>query len=460
MGVLKRNTRIISEHEKTGKTPVNFGRRQKKLREPRRKHHWKRWIITTACLLVVGALGFFGLKTYNSIKEVFSGNGDLLSLLGGSQGKLLKGEIDGRVNILLLGVGDEEHSGATLSDTMIVASYDTKSKSIGMISIPRDFYAKTNGGFAKLNTAHAYGEQKQEGSGPDTAATAIETISGLPIHYYARVDFTGLAEMVDAVGGVTVEVERDFCDYNYPGTRKALCFKAGSQNMDGAMALKYARSRHAAGPEGSDFARSKRQQRIIIALKEKVLSTETVFNPSKVLKIITTLGNHLKTDLGMDELSRVYEISKDIDTKAIVSKNLDPTTGLVAPSSGTAAGYVLIPTEGQGVYDDIHDFFKNIFAGVEIKKEAAKMSFLNGTWSTLYYTNLTNDFESNGVTIIADGGTKSRNTLVTTIVDYTGGQKSATIKYLEEKLRVKATAGTKTEGQTYDIQVILGKDYR
>lgn len=462
MGVLKRKNQIIAEHEETGKTPVNFGRRQKKLREPKRKHHWRKYIAIAITLIIIGVLGFFGIKTYNAVKDVFSGGGDLLSLLGGSQGKLLDGEIDGRINILLLGIGDEGHSGSTLSDTMIVASYDTKSKAIAMISIPRDFYAKVNGGYGKLNSAHAYGEQKLDGGGPAAADAAIETISGFPIHYYARVDFTGLEKIVDTLGGVTVDVDKAFCDYGY--TRAAyynpVCFKAGPQTMDGETALKYARSRKASGSEGSDFARSKRQQKIIIALKEKVLSTETVFNPSKVLKIINTLGKHLKTDLSMDELSRVYELSKGIDTNGIISKNLDPTTGLVRASSGTAAGYILIPAEGQGVYDDIQDFFKNVFAGVEIKKEAAKLSFLNGTWSTFYYTNLTNDFESDGVDIVDDGGTKSRNTLVTTIVDYSGGQKQATVKYLEEKLGVKATTATKAEGQVYDIQVVLGKDYK
>lgn len=450
----------MDQHQETGKTPVHFGRRQKKLKEPRQKHHWRRWIITTICLLVVGGIGYFGIRAYDAVKDVFSGDGDLLSLLGGSQGKLLRGEIDGRVNVLLLGVGDDGHSGATLSDTMIVASYDTASKSVAMISIPRDFYAKTNGSYTKLNVAHAYGEQKQEGEGPAMAKKAIEEISGLPIHYYARVDFTGLKEIVDAVGGVEVDVERAFCDYNYPGSKKPLCFKAGKQTMNGDIALKYSRSRHAAGAEGSDFARSKRQQRVIVALKNKTLSTETVFSPSRVLKIMTSLGKHLKTDLGMDQLSRVYELSKDIDMNAVINRNLDPTTGLVQASSGTAAGYVLIPVEGQGVYDDIRDYFRNVFAGVDIKKEAAKVSFQNGTWSTLYYTRLTDKFESDGITITVDGGTKSRNTLVTTVVDYSGGQKRATIKYLENELGVKASTGTRKDGQTYDIEIILGKDYR
>lgn len=464
MGALKRNTRIISEHQETGKTPVHFGRHQKKLKEPRKKHKWRRRIALGIVFLVIGGLGYFGYRAYDSIKDVFSENGDILSLLGGSQGKLLQGEIDGRVNVLLLGVGDDGHSGSTLSDTMIVASYDTQSKAISMVSIPRDFYAEMPGGgyYTKLNAAHAYGEQDKEGGGPDAAETAIEKISGLPIHYFVRVDFTGLVEVVDAVGGVTVDVERDFCDYGY--TKAAyynpVCFKAGEQVMDGETALKYARSRKASGVEGSDFARSRRQQRILIAIKEKVMSTETAFNPSKILKIMTALGKHLKTNLGMDELARAFELSKGVDTNAVINKNLDPATGLVAASSGTAAGYILIPTEGQGEYGDIHDFFRNVFAGVAIKKESAKLSFLNGTWSTYYYTKLTDSFESDGFNIVDDGGTKSRNTLVTQIIDYTGGQKPESLKYLEAELGVKATTATKPEGQVFDIQVILGKDYK
>lgn len=464
MGVLKRNTRILDEHQEAGKTPVRFGKRAKKLKDPKKKKKVRRLVILTLSVLVIGSLGYFGFRAYNSMKNVFSGGGGILNLLGGSQGQLLKGEMDGRVNVLLLGIGDEGHAGENLSDTMIVASYDTKSKAVSMISIPRDFYAKMpNGGYyAKLNAAHAYGEQAKEGSGPEAAKTAIQEISGLPIHYYVRVDFTGLTEIVDAVGGVTVDVDRDFCDYGY--TKAAyyhpVCFKAGVQKMDGETALKYARSRKASGAEGSDFARSKRQQKIIVALKDKILSTETAFNPARVLKILESLGKHIRTDLGMNELSRVYELAKGVDTNAIINKNLDPTTGLVRASSGTAAGYILIPTQGQGVYGNIREFFQNVFAGVETKKEAANISYLNGTWNTYTYTALYDLLENDGFKVVADGGAKSRTYTTSEIIDYSGGQKPASVKYLEDKLGVKATSAAKPDGQKYDIQVILGKDYQ
>ncbi|MDD3678993.1 MAG: LCP family protein [Patescibacteria group bacterium] len=460
MGIIKKSQ--ITKEDQDKKTPIRFSKKNKGNEKPARKRQIKKWLILSFVALVLGFIGFFGIKTYNSIKDVFSGDGGVLNLFGGSQGKLLKGEIDGRVNVLLLGTGDEGHAGYTLSDTIIVASYDTKSKAVSMISIPRDFYVQIPGGnYTKINAAHAYGEQRESGGGPELAIKTVESVIDLPIHYYARVDFTGLRDIVDALDGVTVEVERDFCDYQYTRSAyyKPVCFKAGSQTMDGETALKYARSRKASGVEGSDFARAKRQQNILVAIKKKVLTTETAFNISKVNKIITALGKHLKTNLGINELARVFEISKNIDQNLIIQKNLDPSSGLVKASSG-AAGYILLPTEGQGQYAAIRSYFKDVFVNIGIQKENAKISFLNGTWSTYYYTNLYNRLEADGYNIVSDGGTKTRNYSTSQVIDYTNGQKPETIRKLESILGVKATAGTSIEGQKHEIQIIIGSDYK
>mgnify|MGYP001101237059 CR=1 FL=1 len=461
MGILRKdNFRLEDKKEKT---PLSFSKKEKKSRNKSRKINIKKWAIITTFVLVFGGGAYFGIKAYNSIKNIFAGDTGILNLLGGSQGQLLKGEIDGRVNVLLLGVGDEGHAGSTLSDTIILASYDTKSKAVSMISIPRDFYAKMpDGSYTKINAAHAFGEQKGEGKGPDYAVKTVEGVVGVPIHYYARVDFTGLEEIVNALGGVEVDVERDFCDYEYERRSRynPLCFKAGLQKMNGETALKYARSRKALGPEGSDFARSRRQQNILIAVKEKAFSAETALNPAKILAVLESVGKHLKTNLGMSEIARVYEISKGINTKEIIQKNLDPESGLVLASSSPWAGYILIPIEGQGQYSEIHEFVKNVFATIGIKREAAKVSFLNGTWSTFYYTKLYNSLESDGYNIVEDGGARNRNYVTTQIIDYTNGEKAETIKHLEERLGIKAQKADKAEGQNYEIRVILGSDFK
>jgi polyisoprenyl-teichoic acid--peptidoglycan teichoic acid transferase len=461
MGILRKSN--IKYEDNREKTPVSFTKKKRRSRNPLRKHNVKKWAIVTVVALVVGAGAYFGISAYNSIKNIFAGNAGILNLLGGSQGQLLKGEIDGRVNVLLLGVGDEGHAGSTLSDTIILASYDTQSKAVSMISIPRDFYAKIpNNGYTKINAAHAYGEQRQEGGGPETAVSVVEEVVGVPIHYYARVDFTGLEDIVDALGGIQVDVERDFCDYAYEGRsrKNPVCFKAGLQTMNGKKALEYSRSRKALGPEGSDFARSKRQQNIIVAIKEKALTSETALNPAKILAVLESLGKHVKTNLGMNEIARVYEISKGINTKEVIQKNLDPTTGIVEATNSPTAGYILIPTAGQFKYSEIHEFVKNVFATLGIKREGAKVSLLNGTWQTLYYTNLYDSMETDGYSIVEDGGARTRDYTTSQIIDYTNGQKSETIRALEKKLGVIAKKSEPAEGQNYEIRVIIGSDFK
>jgi LCP family protein required for cell wall assembly len=330
-----------------------------------------------------------------------------------------------------------------------------------MISIPRDTYVEIPGnGYAKINASHAYGEQQAEGNGPEVAMKTVESYTGLPIHYYARVDFSGLEKIVDALGGVTVDVENSFCDYQY--TKAAyynpVCFDAGEQKMNGEQALKYVRSRKASGVEGSDFARAKRQQNLLVAIKEKALSTETAFNPGRVLSTLEALGNHIKTSFEMDEMARVYEISKSIDTNMIIQKNIDPSTGLVVADSG-AAGYILVPTDGMGNYDAIQEFFKIVFDGIEIQNEDAKVLFLNGTWSSWAYTKAYEEMEDTGYNLLPDGSTKTRDYTQTVITDYTKGEKSATVKALEEKFGVVAIQAERAESQEHDIKIILGTDY-
>lgn len=452
----------IEFEETKEKTPVRFKRKENKLKDPIKRKKIKRWVIISFLLILLGFGGYFGYKAYNSIKNIFANDSGLLNLLGGNQGQLLKGEIDGRVNILLLGVGDEDHQGSTLSDTMIVASYSTSDKAVSMISIPRDTYVEMpNDVYAKINSAHAYGEQKEKGLGPDWAIKVVEEYSGLPIHYFARVDFSGLEKIVDSLGGVTVNVENSFCDYSYPGRgyRNPVCFNKGEQQMDGEEALVYSRSRKALGVEGSDFARAKRQQNLLVAIKNKALSAETVFNPARVLAVLETLGEHIKTSFEISDLKRIYEISKEVDDSLIIRKNLDPTTGLVVADSG-AAGYIIVPVDGIGEYEEIHNFFSGVFNSISIQKENAKLAVYNGTWNTWNYTKFYEKLEADGYNIVDDGGAEARTYIISKIIDYTNGAKPETIKRLEEELGVTVIKGVKEENQEFEIEIIVGKDYQ
>lgn len=467
MILFKRKKKVLEDSDKKGKTPVKFSRaerlKKKETGETKKKKWPKRVIISVISLIIVVCLGVYGFKIYNSAKKMFEGDGGILNLLTGNTTQPLNGEKDGRVNVMLLGVGDEGHSGSTLADTIMIASYDVRTKSVAMFSVPRDLYVKIpSNGYTKINAAHAYGEEKNKGGGPALMKETLESTFALQIHYYARVDFSGLAELVDALGGVRVDVENSFCDYNYPTERRGdtskVCFNAGSQVMNGTKALQYSRSRHALGVEGSDFARSKRQQKVLLAIKEKSFSAETAVNPKKVMDIMSALGNHVKTDFAMNNIPRLIELAKGVDTTKVITRNFDNSPqGLLVSDSSPTAGYILSPRTGN--FKEIQGVIKNIFAEALARSESAALGVYNGTWTTGLATTVGDDLKKAGYRVVFTGDSQTRNYTKTQIIDMSDGKKSETIKALESRFGVVATKQS-NDGAGQDIKIIIGRDYR
>ncbi|MFA6017319.1 MAG: LCP family protein [Patescibacteria group bacterium] len=189
------------------------------------------------------------------------------------------------VNILFLGIAGADHDGPNLSDSMVVVSYDLKNNDLTTISIPRDVWSEALRD--KINSAYAYGEAKKKGAGFILAKAEVETIIGQPVHYAAAINFDQFEELINFVGGVEVTVENSFTDNEFPivGKENDLCdgdpdykcryktisFIKGITHMDGQTALNFVRSRHAVGSEGTDFAREKRQQKVMEAVKNKLI---------------------------------------------------------------------------------------------------------------------------------------------------------------------------------------------
>lgn len=303
--------------------------------------------------------------------------------------QLLRGEDGDRINILLLGVGGAGHDGPQLSDTIILASYQPSTKNIGLVSIPRDLYAPIPGyGWRKINHANAYGELDAPGTGPTLASEVVEDIFKQPIHYYVRVDFDGFADLIDDLGGIDVTVENAFTDPAYPTVGKenedcgtyttstneegetvqipdyscrfeVLRFTEGPIHMDGTTALKFVRSRHGTNGEGSDFARSRRQQLVLLAVRERVLSASTLLNPAKISRILDTLKDNIATNISGDELVRFGQIAKDIDTSTLKNHVLD--TSAASPLYATSRGgaYVLLPKDDN--WNSLEQIAANIF---------------------------------------------------------------------------------------------------
>ncbi len=439
-----------------------------RLRPPRARRITLRQatLFLLAILLLIGAA--FGTKLYLAARKIMAdGSGKIApALLGDLDPTKLRGEGDGRVNILLLGIGGSGHEAPNLSDTIMVASFDPKTKDVAMLSVPRDLYVKIPGkGYGKINSAHASG-------GPATASKVVSKVIDQPIHYYAVVDFAGFKRAIDAVGGIEVTVDEPIYDPSYPCDRgRGVCplrIKAGKQHMNGTIALRYARSRKST----SDFDRAKRQQKVLVALRAKAMQASTLSNPVKLSGLVDALGSHVKTDLQFNEIKKLAENAKDVDPSKIQSHVLDTSpSGLLVDGTGRipGAGSIELPKAGTFDYSQIQDFVKNIFVDRYITGENAIVEIQNGTGVEGLAGTAVRSLKAAHYNVLEPtnaGQLYSR----TFIYDYSGGKKPFTVAYLEKRFGVKAqkgalssapgTAETTTSAAKPDIRIVIGSDYR
>lgn len=372
----------------------------------------------------------------------------------------LKGEGDGRINILLLGVGGANHTAGALTDTIMVASIDPVHKDVAMLSIPRDLYVKIPGyGQAKINAAGTYG-------GAELSKQVVSKLLDLPIHYYVQADFDAFKQAVNTVGGVEVAPETALYDPEYPcDNGRSYCkfnLKAGPQKLDGATALKYVRCRHGAC-EG-DFGRAARQQEVLLALRQKVVDAQTLTNPLKIGALVDNAGEHVRTDFNLKELTKLAELLKDAKTDNIVTKVLtNDTDGLLVNGSNQfpGAGSILLPRAGAFDYSEIQELVHTIFVDGYLKKEAPKIEITNGTNTYGLGAKLSKQLSAYSYKVVAVGSA-SELVAKTQIIDYSEGSKPYTVRYLQQRFKAQVIKGDPAQKPTSGAEVVImvGKDYQ
>lgn len=216
-----------------------------------------------------------------------------------------------RTNFLLLGIkGENEIDVKDLADTMILASYDHSTNQVTIISVPRDLWVDSLK--TKINAVYHYGQQRDPPAGLSLVQASIQETLGLSIHYTSVINFNSFVEVIDLLNGIEVDVETAFTDSLFPipgrensypieSRYETISFTKGKIMMDGETALKFVRSRHAEGDEGTDFARGKRQQLVIKALRQKLLSTSTLLDKNLRQKLLGVVQENLNTNLVLDE---------------------------------------------------------------------------------------------------------------------------------------------------------------
>lgn len=323
------------------------------------------------------------------------------------QGGLGIKNTNGVTNVLLLGNAGGTHDGPYLTDTIMVASINLRKSTVNLISLPRDLWIDD----LKMKINAVYEVGKVKGQGVNFSKEKVENILGIPIHFGIRIDFRGFVQAIDQVGGVDLVIDKSFSDSLYPiaGRENDLCgmkeeekdlaeggrqkvilkpdgniatesadfpcrfetisFNGGQTHLDGETALKFTRSRMGTNNEGSDFARSKRQQKVLEAFRGKVLSTETLVNPSQIKKLLTTFGESVETDIPIDDAIVLYGFVKKSDkVKNFVIDGQKENSLLINPPVGEYRGWVLLPKSGN--YNDIHKYVQKILQG-EVKNEGS-----------------------------------------------------------------------------------------
>lgn len=395
--------------------------------------------------------------------------------------KQVKGEDDDRINILLMGMGGDGHDGPYLADTIILASLKPSTGQVSLISIPRDLNVPiSNSGWRKINHINALAEAEKKGSGGEASIKALSEILQIPIDYYITADFQGFINVIDEIGGIEVNVENTLSDYAYPifgeeenpnyyARFEHLYIEQGLQKMDGSLALKYARSRHGLGVEGSDFARAKRQQLVIEAVKNKLLSKETLLNPVTVGKLINEFNKHIATNLEVWEIVRLWDMFKNVERDKIINKVLsDAPGGLLISSTSSEGAYILLPITGN--FAQIRNFVQTIFNdGIEVKPEVKKLnttasiSVRNGTWITGLAGKTSDELEAMGLMVKETANAPERDVSETLVFDLTYGNKNEVLDFLKTNYNATQSFNFpnwvkdyQTQENTADFILVLG----
>lgn len=399
------NFRAISQYEwkKLPRKVISTFKRTHQKNVEKIKNKGRRWWIGAGIIfgiiILVGALFFW--KVENTLNKISTKGESVGSIVhaGLGDGQQIKGEADGRINLMLLGMLGANHPGGGLNtDTIIVGSLDLKANKISMISIPRDLWVTAPGREtkSKINAVYEYGEEKGTGQGIADMEKLVGDITGLQIHYTAVVSTQAFARLVDTLGGVDVKLKEPFeeniqfndvkvcdggaytvptgetqlkknekgkvvaeyplCKNNTPECGENFKLPSGKNTLTGAQALCFVRSRY----QTSDFERAKRQQLIITQVKNKAEQLG-IMDFGKANEILNNMGDNVRTDMQLWEMRRLFDIYRGLDSSQIYRRVLeDSKEGLLyAPDSNLETGFILLPRGDN--YDKIRNLFKNIF---------------------------------------------------------------------------------------------------
>ena len=449
--------------------------------------HWltpKRLIALVSALAVV-IVGVWGARTVLALGHLFHSDPlttvrTVLGINGQSQVDKQSKSLQ-RINIALYGYGGDGHDGAYLSDSIMVVSIQPEASGpaqVAEISIPRDWWVPIDlgggkSGMQRVNVAYSSGEtgapfqpafdNSDKLGGGRTANATLERMLGIHLDYFVGVDFDAFKQAVDSVGGIDVNVQHTFTDNNFPsdgcdngGACKPITihFDAGQQHMDGHTALQFARSRESTDPqEGTNFARNKRQQLVLNAVKAKVLSVGGI---SKLPDLLSALGDNVLTDLKVDDAKSLYDLVKGVDNSKIVHVSIDDSNFLYECGNHCDAA---IEYPHDRTFASITQYVKSLFVDPAVVGEKAPVSVVDasgrGAGADQRWASLLTPLGFN-----ATPAGEERTHSTTEVVDASGGADSKTAHWLASYFGVSVTTAQpgSSAAQGGGVTVVLGQD--
>lgn len=432
---------------------------------PRRRRRsrynvFPRWVTRKRVILsitLVFSLAFasavvYGVRLSFALAKTFhtSPISAALNALGGGGGSAIDRSRQSlqRINIVLYGYGGDQHSGGDLSDSIMLVSIQpiaNHQPEVAEISIPRDWYVriplkKGQSTEQRINFAYAagmLGEGPQPASAVDAGAAVadplLEHLLGVGINYFVGVDFDAFKQAVNAVGGVNIDVPAGFTDNQYPAGEcdegncayETVHFNAGVQHMNGATALIYARSRHGNNGQGSDFARSRRQQQIIVALKAQI---ESVGGIGELPDVISALGDNVLTNLTIGDAEALYGLVQGVNPASIEHISIDDSNFLYDCDYPTrCGGYYLYAHDSS--FQTLSHYVQDVFPPEAALAEGAHVRFVDASGgannASVRWAGIMSMLGFDTV-----NGGKGTKQAVTQVIDQSGGADTAAADWL------------------------------
>ncbi len=373
-----------------------------------------------------------------------------------------------RVNVLFMGLDfrDWQVGDIPRSDTMILFTIDPVTRTAGTLTIPRDMWVNIpDFDYGKINTAYYLGEAYHlPGGGPELAMKTVSEFLGVPVNYYAQVDFNTFTEMIDLIGGVPITPEVDIKLERIGTTGYEEHLKAGETvTLDGALLLSYARNRYT---EGGDFDRSRRQQQVIMAIRDRILKLDML--PTLIAKapsLYQQLSAGIHTNFNLQQIIELAQLALQIRMENISQASIGPSQTVDAWSADGLEILIPIPDEIRVVRDQIFTtggsaapLAQATDPAGSITTETARVSVQNGTMVEGLASKTAEYFRSQGLNVVSEG---NAGQVYDQSVLYLYGPKPYTLNFLSGLLGVDSNRiwNSYDPNSQQDIVVIVGNDW-